>query len=337
MSVDPFATRFNPPFALEPEPVFWMLSNPYTGNTLDAVQKNRRFANLGVAIIDLTGRTRRSDGAGWITSTGWNMDDQRFVASLTKIAALFAAFRLRHNLRIAANETSVSDRKDVFKTIAADWKSVVETAVPAGKPDFPQLDQIFTITGAKSAWDIAFAADYVKHMELMIGHSDNHSASVCIDRLGFQYINGALAGDGLYDPQRGGLWLGGNYAGRHWMREPRTKLTHMGATASSVATFLTLLESGRLVSPEASKEMRDIMRLAGSWIAEGLAQAKPPRPVGDAYAKVGLMGTFHDCAVITRSANGKGVRYAAVVLGAPGAQVIRDLAVKLDDFIFAEN
>jgi len=111
----------------------------------------------------------------------------------------------------------------------------------------------------------------------------------------------------------------------------------MGATAKAVAAFLTLLEDSRLVSTDASDEMRDIMGLAGSWLEEGLAKAKPPRPTTNIYAKVGLMGTFHDCAVIERSASGKAIRYAAVVLGAPSAQVIRNLVVKLDDYILASN
>lgn len=336
MPMDPLATRFNPPFALEAPPVFWMI-NPYTESEIDDLQSNPRFSKLGVAIIDLTGRTRRPDGAGWTTFAGWNMYDQRFAASLVKIAAMFAAFRLRNNLRIAANEVKADNGKQVLKTITADWKGVVETAVPSGRPDFPKLDQIFTISGSTGAWNIDFSKAYRDHMEAMIGHSNNHSASVCIDGLGFQYLNGALAAEGLYSAEFGGLWLGGNYAGRDWMLEPRTKLTHMGATAKAVAAFLTLLETSRLVSPDASHEMRHIMGLAGSWFEEGLDRAKPPRPVARIYAKVGLMGTFHDCAVIERSASGKAIRYAVVVLGAPAAQVIRNLVVKLDDYILASN
>jgi hypothetical protein len=54
-------------------------------------------------------------------------------------------------------------------------------------------------------------------MEAIVGHSNNHSASVCIDGLGFQYLKGMLAAEGLYSAEFGGLWLGGNYAGRNWM------------------------------------------------------------------------------------------------------------------------
>src|SRR5262245_21949818 len=130
MTVDALATRFNPPFPLDPTRVTWMKSNPYTGanKIIEAVRDHPRFRDLAVAVIDLTGRTRRPDGAGWMTSFGWNMDDERFAASLVKIAAMYAAFRLRHNLRIAANEVNSSDPKEIFRAVATDWKDVVETA-----------------------------------------------------------------------------------------------------------------------------------------------------------------------------------------------------------------
>jgi hypothetical protein len=251
---------------------------------------------------------------------------------------MFAAFRLRENLSIAVNQTSAVTGEDALRTVAVDWKESVETAVPGGRPDFPQFNKIFNIAGAKGGWQLTFSSDFKKHMDLMIGHSDNRSASICIDRLGFQYINGALAADGLYSFQNGGLWLGGNYAGRNWMPEPKTKLTHMGATARAVARFLTLLEDSRLVSPQASADMRDTMALAGTWFFEGLDRARPKRPVQSVYAKVGIYGgKYHDCAVLERAARGTKIRYAAVVLGAIDPQIIRDLAVRLDDYVLASN
>ena len=81
------------------------------------------------------------------------------------------------------------------------------------------------------------------------------------------------------------------------------------------------------------------MRLAGTWFVEGLTRAKPPRNVNSSYAKVGIYGgKYHDCAVIERgSADGRPIRYAAVVLGASDPQIIRELAVKLDDYVLAYN
>lgn len=332
MPTDVFATRLFPPFAITAPQVFWMM-NPFTADRIDALGADRRFKDLAVAIIDLSLRTRRPDGVGWITSGGWNMYDERFAASLVKIAAMFAAFRLRENLRAAAREVTAANGKELFAVITQDWKPVVEQAIPAGAPDFPKLDQIFLVFGGTGGWVIHFTDSFIQHMKLMIGKSNNRSAAHCINAIGFQYINGALEAEGLYEPGRGGLWLGANYGGRNWKIEPSSRRTHMGATAKSVAHFLTLLEDSRLVSEAASHEMRELMRMAGTWFGEGLLKARPPRQMTDHYGKVGVVDTLCDCAVIERSAAGRRIRYAAVALSAPSADTLHKLIVKLDDYI----
>lgn len=334
---DILATRFNPPFALDAPDVFWLV-DPFTIGMMTKLSQDRRYKDLGVAVIDLTHRGRRADGSGFMTSAGWNGGVLKHGASLVKIAAMFAAFRLKESLGVAVNETSDTTAAGALATVARDWKEVVETAVPGGRRDFPQFAKIFDISGAKGAWTLSFTREFMQHMEEMIGHSNNRSASICINRLGFQFINGALEAEGLYSPGSGGLWLGGNYAGANWLLEPSTKLTHQGATPRAVAKFLTLVEDNRLVSPAASTEMRRIMGLAGTWFVEGLTRARPPRPVNSAYAKVGIYGgKYHDCAVLERAGNGRAVRYAAVVLGASDPKIIRDLAVKFDDYVLASN
>jgi hypothetical protein len=83
--------------------------------------------------------------------------------------------------------------------------------------------------------------------------------------------------------------------------------------------------------------MRDIMRLAGTWAGEGVTRARPPRPILDAYGKVGIVHDFNDCAVVERSHKGNRIRYASVVLSASDPQIIRNLVVKLDDYIIASQ
>jgi hypothetical protein len=335
--VDIFATRLYPPFGLS-KPTISYFVDPFTESMIDELKKDRRFSNLGVAIVDLTHRGRRADGAGFITSSGWNLGKFGNVASLVKICAMFAVFRMKENLTFALNETGAKTGAEAFKAVESDWKSAVETAVVNGRPDFPRFGQIFNIAGSQGGWTLTFTKDFMHHMELMIGESKNSSAAFCIDRIGFQYLNGALEAEGFYSAENLGMWLGGNYGGRSWMSEPKTKLTHQGATAKSVAEFLTLVEDGRLVSADASKDMRRIMGLAGTWFFEGLSQAKPPRAVSSSYAKVGIYGKYHDCAVIERgSRQGKLIRYGIVTLFAPDPDYIRKIAVKLDDYVLASN
>jgi hypothetical protein len=332
MPTDVLATRLFPPFAITAPQVFWMM-NPFTEGQIDALSADRRFKDLAVAIIDLTMRTRRPDGVGWITSAGWNMYDLRFGASLVKIAAMYAAFRLRENVRAAAREVTAANGKELFEVITRDWKPVVERAIPDGAPDFPKLDEVFMVFGSSGGWVIDFTDSFFQHMKLMIAKSNNRSAAHCINAIGFQYINGALEAEGLYEPGRGGLWLGANYGGRNWKLEPSSRRTHMGATAKSVAHFLTLVEDSRLVSEAASHEMRELMRMAGTWFGEGLQKARPPRSMSDHYGKVGVVDMLCDCAVIERSVTGRRIRYAAVALSAPSAATLHKLIVKLDDYV----
>jgi hypothetical protein len=333
MAADDLATRFTAPYPTQAPPAFW-IDDPVIETMAAGLRKHPSFRNCAVTLVNLSQRTRNPDGSGFIKQTGWNGGQQRFAASLVKIAAMFAAYQLRHNLELAMNEVASDDRKDTVETIERDWKDVVRGSVD-GAADFPQIDKIFQISGTMGQWTVDFNNEYRRHLIAMIEHSNNHSASVCIDRVGFQYINGALEAAGLYSRDTGGIWLGANYAGRNWRKEPRTGNTHMGATSDAVGLFLTLLESDLLVSPKYSRKMRELMQLAGTWFGEGLSQARPKRPIEMIYGKVGLTDLAHDCAVVQRTQNGHAVRYAAVCLTASSGDVIRRLALKLDDFIVA--
>src|SRR5207249_11825119 len=60
--------------------------------------------------------------------------------------------------------------------------------------------------------------------------------------------------------QDGGLWLGKAYGGPgdYWKRDPLHHLSH-GATSLQVARFFLLLEQGRLVNPQYSAEIKEIL------------------------------------------------------------------------------
>src|SRR6185312_6749737 len=101
----------------------------------------------------------------------------------------------------------------------------------------------------------------------MVRYSSNVDASRAIHTVGFEYIRRVLtsARYHFYDPaQNGGLWLGKAYGGPgdNWKRDPLHNLSH-GATTLQVARFFVLLQQGRLVSPEYSAEMKNILSNPG--------------------------------------------------------------------------
>jgi beta-lactamase class A len=156
--------------------------------------------------------------------------------------------------------------------------------------------------------------DTWSRLERMIRRSSNQDATALMHRVGKPYIGRVLASPRylLYDPARhGGLWAGKDYAqGGLWKRDPLSNYSH-AATAMQVARFFYMLETGRLVSPEASLRMKEL--LAHSEIdhkfVKGLRLVRPDAMI---YRKSGTWQDYHsDSALIERP---DGVRYIAVAL-----------------------
>ncbi len=243
------------------------------------------FNQMGIALVDLTRAPR-------IGYAGWNDVHQTYVASLAKIAAMFAAFQLRQSVRAAAKLLQVTDPSKVFEAITAAWSPLVSTRITGRPADFPNLNNIFSISGNPGNWMIDFTDDnkgwdainqigdslpkglgFRDRMKLMIANSNNRAAASCIDDIGFQYLNGALAAEGLFSASDGGgLWIALDYGGHEWGKSAGGGWSQ-GATAAAVARFLALLETNRLVDADASDEMRKIMSFQGhygSWFVNHL-------------------------------------------------------------------
>ena len=136
---------------------------------------------------------------------------------------------------------------------------------------------------------------------LMIKASDNEMAAKYSRELGLKQIQQVLARYDFYDAQRGGgLWVGKHYGGNdERYGDPVGNHSH-AATVRQLLRYYLLLEQGRLVSPAASKTMREIF-------------ASPDIPhLNDKFVK-GLAGRdvqvlrkagwwedwFHDTAIVT--------------------------------------
>jgi beta-lactamase class A len=167
----------------------------------------------------------------------------------------------------------------------------------------------------------------------MIKASDNEIAAKYSQQLGLKAIQGVLDADGFYDAQHGGgLWIGKHYnkAGERYV-DPVGGHSH-AATVRQLIRYYLMLEQGKLVSPAASKTMREIF--ASPDIA----------PLNDRFVK-GLAGRdvqlirksgwwedwSHDTAVVT----GGGRHYIIVVLThhPKGEAYLVDFAAAVDDLL----
>lgn len=168
----------------------------------------------------------------------------------------------------------------------------------------------------------------------MIRVSSDADAALMMQRVGKPFIAEVLQRPRyrLYDPSRGGgLWAGKDYAQAGlWRRDPLRNLSH-AATAMQVARFYYLLETGQLVSPEASRKMREILGAPGldhKFVA-GLGAIAPEARL---YRKSGTWAEWHsDSAIVEHG----GRKYIAVALAESpeGGLWMRELIVALDRLI----
>lgn len=176
-------------------------------------------------------------------------------------------------------------------------------------------------------------SDTEETLTRMIRNSSNQAATEMLNRVGKSYLADLLQSPKyrLYDLDRnGGLWVGKDYgkAGA-WKRDPLANLSH-GATAFQVARFYYLLETGQLVSPEISLEMK--AKLSQPAIQHKFVKGLKSRPDAVIYRKSGSWRQYHaDSAIIEHG----GRRYIAVALAedAQGGVWLSRLIASLDDLI----
>ncbi len=168
----------------------------------------------------------------------------------------------------------------------------------------------------------------------MIRYSSNRAATEMLNRVGKQFLTELLQSPryALYDrDNHGGLWVGKEYGkGAAFKRDPLHHLSH-GANVYQVARFYYMLETGRLVSPELTREMKAILSKPGisHKFVKGLNNNRPGSQI---YRKSGSWRHWHaDSAIVERN----GHRYIAVALASDskGGRWLEQLIVAMDDLV----
>lgn len=171
----------------------------------------------------------------------------------------------------------------------------------------------------------------------MIRVSSNQAATRLLNRVGKSKLAKILSSPRyrLYDPNlNGGLWVGKDYAKKGvWRRDPLHNLSH-GATALQTARFYYLLETGRLVTPERSRQMKALM--ANSGINHKFVLGLAGRPNARIYRKSGSWRQWHADSALVEHA---GHTYIAVGLveHPDGGKWLSRLIVAMDDLVVEEN
>jgi len=280
--------------------------------------------SLTLALVDVT------DSAAPVLA-GIRAEDTVFIASMAKIAALYAAFELRKRLQDAIAGVPVTTP---VPAIIAQVKKIWQPLIDAKKPKnaaafagFPNLTDIFDITPAGSSWSVTFTtkgdintlADkesaawpslngkfgFKELLVLMASFSNNGAAARCITSLSYEYINAALVGAGLYEDGKGGLWLAAPYPHKPgaaltetlWMQEPlnkdpNTTRRYQVSSAKAAAAMFTLLAQRKLVDATSSDEMLDLLQAGtNDFVRNALADAS--RDVNSIRTKIGVIDKLY--------------------------------------------
>jgi beta-lactamase class A len=146
----------------------------------------------------------------------------------------------------------------------------------------------------------------------MIRNSSNVDATAMLNRVGKKRLLQILQSEEyrLYDPLvNGGLWVGKEYGkSAAYRRDPLHNLSH-GATALQAARFYYLLETGQLVNPELTAEMKRMLGNPG--IHHKFVKGLEDHPEAKIFRKSGSWNKWHADSAIVEA---EGHKYIVVAL-----------------------
>jgi hypothetical protein len=227
---------------------------------------------------------------------GVKENDMLFSGSLVKVALLYASFELRARLN------------KLGPTVAWDWKpffAAVKSVIPwipdhesdgktTSREKEMKIDEILMITNTTNAGVFSYdlRPEHRADLEAIFAHQlQNRPPQNVVHRLGYSWINGALAKAGFLDLKtRKGIWLG-NDIGAGW-RQVHVPVATSGKsseamTAVDMANLLTCMHRGTLIDPASSREMMNLMAQGGSWISTLSQAAQDSLSFVSTGAKVG--------------------------------------------------
>ncbi|MCK6621353.1 MAG: serine hydrolase [Calditrichaceae bacterium] len=173
----------------------------------------------------------------------------------------------------------------------------------------------------------------------MIRYSSNEAATRLIDFLGFKKIETVLRSPKykLYDPKNGGgLWVGKRYAKsgeRH--PDPMEGLSH-AATVDQVCRFYYLLATGRLVNPERSREMLEIMSEPGLHhkFVHALDSLAPNARV---FRKSGTWRAWHSDSALVWEEGKRQYILVAIIEDGEGGKILQELVPVAEEALAHHN
>jgi hypothetical protein len=213
---------------------------------------------------------------------GSNYTKMYYSGSLLKVAAMYAAFALRKAVADFAN--NLTDKGLTHAQVIARFRAEHDRRILAAAPNIPprlrvvpRYSDILTVAAVGNDYHVAFNStgdgkrrDFSHHLEGMIEDSHNPSAGVCIQALGYAWINGALRaagftrGAGTASDPVNGIWLAGDYLYGTKERDRRAAAGTDSDATEEKALQISGLEAVRVpcVNDRTSKQAATCLDLA---------------------------------------------------------------------------
>jgi hypothetical protein len=292
-------------------------------------QDKQRLDRVSFAIAKL------GTGNNPVEYAGVKENDMFTAGSLLKISLLYTSFELPSRLNKLA------------PTVAWNWEpfySSVMSAVPSipdGKEKKMKVNEVVRITGTSDTGVLSFdlSQQHLSDLErIFMDQNQNDSPRTVIHRLGYAWINGALAAAGLLDLNtRKGIWyatdIGGGWS-KFFADVATNGKSSSATTALAMANLLTAMHRGTLIDAASSSKMMNIMANGGSWLSVLDPSIQSTFSFVSKGAKVGIDDGSNANSGIVKSEGlfleHDGEMFVAVWLNSPGANgadIRRDIPV----------
>ena len=199
----------------------------------------------------------------------------------------------------------------------------------------PKIAILLAVYASFEDGSLAETPDVHEDLGAMIRVSSNSAATRLIDRVGMKKIQTVLQDPayGLYDPNRGGgLWVGKRYASSGTrIGDPMHNISH-GATATQVARFFYLLQTGKLINAHRSEQMlQDLVdpHLHHKFVSQIEARA----PDAKIYRKSGTWKQWHADAVMVKGTYWRDYILVGLVESQNGESILREVLPAMEELI----
>jgi len=198
----------------------------------------------------------------------------------------------------------------------------------------PKIAVLLATEDALEKGELEETSDILKDMRQMISRSDNEATTRLIDMLGYEKIRDVVTDPAykLYDEEQGGgLWVGKRYAktGARYP-EPIKGISH-AATADQVCRFYYMLLHGKLVSPERSQQMLDML-IDPELHHKFVNSIEKVRPNAKLFRKSGTWKDYHADSILVWGKEDKFI-LVGLLQDDDGERILRQLIFTVEDIL----